>query len=465
MQSFACFLVASCAALTDNADSDFPVVFVDKMLEQRLRAEPGLLKMRNLADSSKGNDDAVKESSSGLLRFSDLEARPGILGSDSVAAEERSRAQAGWDEPCTIRRLPQDERPTSADAFMRKYASTPLILQRNSAMLPQLPRLDAAAAQRTQHTDLVSCLCAPVFGTNFMDTPVDDLATGPYAQSKRMCLWKYGMLLPFVTNGTTAAGGHGTVSNPDLAPRLKFQCRIGSSSGGGKVVQELANSLLTHNGRFWQALGPPVESSVWLSTPHTRTPLHSDPFLQFFSQVHGTKHITLYEAGGFHGSGGSGDGTELSARDSSRENGRAQTLAWGHGGLVNASGFRGVVGKGGDGTCAEQGGCMEGEAAASEGAASGGAARVLQRCLLREGEMLWLPPDYLHDVYTLEPSCSISLRWPKAKVAQAGGKLLINDAGAGGGGQGQEKAQQEKKKKKKKKKQEQKQKKKQEQKK
>lgn len=33
---------------------------------------------------------------------------------------------------------------------------------------------------------------------------------------------------------------------------------------------------------------------LWLSTKHTRTPLHADDQPQFLVQLHGSKHVTLF---------------------------------------------------------------------------------------------------------------------------------------------------------------------------
>ena len=293
--------------------------------------------------------------------------------------DSQSNTTQLWSNKCTVNRL-SDPISNFRD-FLIVNGSQPAIFTPQSGVMPATITSFSAedVAPPAQGSELVSCLCNPRMGTNFHDVK-DEQKKEQY----RYCLWQYGFVAPFVLKGK------GSMSNRHLADRLKFQCRLSQPRDIAHMVNSVLKQLLEsgspQTSSFWHSTpvfwhstpvfwhstpvqdtssfwhSTPVQDTavMWISSPDTRTPLHRDEFEQFLIQLQGTKHVTVSSDPGL------------------------VEQAWAHGGPFNQSLYK-------PSRAPDQAGDQE--------------------CLLRPGEMLWLPFGKLHDVYSLEPSVSITLRY------------------------------------------------------
>ena len=267
--------------------------------------------------------------------------------------DSQSNTTQLWSNKCTVNRL-SDPISNFRD-FLIVNGSQPAIFTPQSGVMPATITSFSAedVAPPAQGSELVSCLCNPRMGTNFHDVK-DEQKKEQY----RYCLWQYGFVAPFVLKGK------GSMSNRHLADRLKFQCRLSQPRDIAHMVNSVLKQLLEsgspQTSSFWHSTPVQDTAVMWISSPDTRTPLHRDEFEQFLIQLQGTKHVTVSSDPGL------------------------VEQAWAHGGPFNQSLYK-------PSRAPDQAGDQE--------------------CLLRPGEMLWLPFGKLHDVYSLEPSVSITLRY------------------------------------------------------
>lgn len=258
-----------------------------------------------------------------------------------------------WRNPCTINRLTEPIRDFAS--FVKANGTEAAIIASGAGVVPPsvTDYLSEEIVPAGKVDDVVSCLCNPGFGTNF-DDDGKKLA-------ERYCLWQFGLVTQYLLEPRGVA--EGAMSNRELADRLRFQCRFSSNAEIAQMVNRVLKQLFESSNplvsRFWESM--PVQQKVimWLSSADTRTPSHTDDYDQVLFQLRGTKHVTV-------------------STDASLEQ-----HPWAHGGPFNRTLYNSV-----------------------------GMTNTERECLLRPGEMLWLPFGLSHDIYSLEPSHTITLRFP-----------------------------------------------------
>ena len=327
-----------------------------------------------------------------------------LLAEHEVAAllAERQAATAGDSSPerqaelrrqdCEVARL---EEPISLQQFLQKYSDTPLILGAQSGVgtlpFPITPQL---IAEMQPAGALSECLCRPQHGTNFDDSPPG----GAIKTQKRTCIWQLPLLLEMILG--QRGGEQPPVTNLDLAEALAFQCRIGDGEleamhgrdpeANRRLLQTILGSLGNDHalgsaaeavaaGSSWWGANLSgrnfVAAVLWVASERTRTPIHADDQPQFLVQLHGQKHVTLFPR-----------------IDNPKESNNLIKAAWGRGGAFNRTAAAAEM--------AEAGVAFGDEA-------PGG----VQRCLLKPGEVLWMPAWTVHDVFSLDGSVALNMRF------------------------------------------------------
>jgi hypothetical protein len=278
---------------------------------------------------------------------------------------------------------------------------------------------------------LCSCLCRPEHGTNFADKP--DKAASESIH-KRHCLWQLPLFMELVLGNssnrelaptkarwwwetadrealledpyqpTEVLAERDFVSNVELAKTLAFQCRIGLGGGANryneKLIIAIVNALGTRDskvGTWVNNLFQPGDRpswwgsnlggsnfhsvSLWLSTANSRTPIHNDEHSQFLVQAHGKKHVTVFPG--------------LSSVFPAASLERVKRIVAARGGPFNVTTTRMD---------------MRNAGISTPWTTTDVSSTVL-RCLLTPGDVLWMPQHLLHDVYSVEPSLSINMRF------------------------------------------------------
>lgn len=363
--------------------SEHPHLFTTPQVYQALAAQPGLLQARNSAGQS-----------TQFLTHEDVQAM-GELG--DLGEQVTAYASSLRDQQCEIPRI--DTR-LSMRQFARKYKSYPAVILPAETGVGRLPFDITPELVASLQPDgaLTQCLCRPEHGTNFQDRPADTSDANVGARRKRYCLWQLPLFVQFILSNSTTPTPYTNpygralvnkldlMSNFELAKRLSFQCRVGAgnfhtgkTTQNKQLLQTLAHSLSApkrgskrswwssalHNDKLFDS------ATLWLSSNTTRTPLHADAKMQFLVQLHGTKHVTLLPA---------------STTDASR----LQEVAAGHGGALNVSML---------------------PAKFLQTRASTPLADEMQQCLLRPGDVLWMQPGVQHDVFALDDSISLNIRF------------------------------------------------------
>jgi len=309
--------------------------------------------------------------------------------------------------------------------FVHRYRFQPVIFtlpQLSPATLKSVPwtRLDWTRPQATEASAaLIRCLCNPIRGSIFHESTEDDIAemllplfleadSTDQLPVTKYCLWETSELMRHFFSGDSATGVRSppTLTNGDVAARLKYQCRVTPSCHGAigtTALRHLSSRVLNLS---WWPLGDALGASgVWLSSADTRTALHHDLYTQFLVQVAGEKRVTLVP----------GAAPSCFAR------------AWLEDGSLHASmeKFARRV---------QQSHCDPGVGAASSFSAFrnhfaeedqriwesrrnplGGSTMDFSSCKLRPGQILWIPPRMPHDVYSESDSFSLSIRFPPAE--------------------------------------------------
>jgi hypothetical protein len=314
--------------------------------------------------------------------------------------------------------IPRVEKRISLSTFMRNYGDAPAVISATLGV-GELPfGLTPDLVEQLQPEGSLSpCLCYPEHGTNFFEHSASDSETYP----KRYCLWQLPHFVELFfgkshsTENRTQIPDAGEVmndeqlvSNLELAKALAFQCRVGvvrfrRDNPGPR--QRLPRTIVNSLGDRKRSYSSPVprreadhhaakdswwgranlddeqhihSAMLWLSTALTRTPMHSDNRMQFLVQLQGRKHVSVYP-----------NTTELSTTEAKR----LKRLAKSHGGPFDPS----VI--------------DEAERSAAAGRGLNLNRHGVQQCLLEPGEVLWLPNGAMHDVFSLEASMSLNMRF------------------------------------------------------
>lgn len=298
-------------------------------------------------------------------------------------------------QPCEIPRI--ESRLSLAD-FMSEYHDTPAILGVGTGIgtlpRPITPRM--IAELQPGPSSLVHCLCNPQHGSNFEDKFLGTAGTGSLQllrnHSKRYCLWQLPLFAElFLGDPSPHAARRENPFVPGqpileeeltahlaLAKALHFQCRVAGSKDGQGLIDGIVNSL-GGGSPWWGAnlRGANFHSAAaWFSTAGSRTPLHIDTETQFLVQLQGEKHVTLFPNMG----------------PSPHEARHLKELAIARGGALNLT----TVGT---------------ELAKLNMSLAEEAPNGAQRCVLRPGEVLWMPLGVHHDIFSFDSSLSLSLRF------------------------------------------------------
>lgn len=349
-----------------------------------------------------------------FLSLDDLSALRS-MASSQVAAKNTPPAAELRKQTCDI---PRVETPISLDDFMLQYGSAPAVISTKAASgvasLP-FPITSKLVKHLQPEGSLSPCLCYPEHGTNFFENqPGTKRHDETSSSTKRYCLWQLPLFIELLFGNKSfpsrltqipetegAMADDQLVANLELATALDFQCRVGvtrfrddAPDPRQRLVRTIVNSLGSDqpaprrgsdrhaaSGSWWGRANlddsKHIHSAMlWLSTARTRTPLHTDNRMQWLVQLQGTKHVTVYP-----------DAAGISASDAIRLKHLANT----YGGPLDPS--------------------LQ-ESAMGEGPAGGNASSLaMQRCLLRPGEVLWLPDGVMHDVFAIDASISLNIRF------------------------------------------------------
>ena len=316
--------------------------------------------------------------------------------------EQHSMASASslWSQACEIPRL--DTR-LPLRQFLRRHKKHRAVIISAETGIGKLPFdiTPEMIANLQSEAALAHCLCRPEHGTNFQNRPADTSDANLGIRSKRYCLWQLPLFATVILGNATEAmtytnpynlalvKEHELLSNPELAKKLAFQCRVGTGnfhsgkmSHNDKLLKTLVHSLGKSNrgdkGSWWGRILEDDKifdsATLWLSSNATRTPLHADAKTQFLVQLQGTKHVTVLP----HGTKGSP---------------RWEYIAASHGGPLNATLLRAEM-------------------------SQTGPADEMQQCLLRPGDILWMQAGVEHDVFALDPSLSLNMRFNQLSASR-----------------------------------------------
>lgn len=354
-----------------------------------------------------------------FLSQDDLSALRSLVDSHR-AAKHAIPAEELRQQVCDI---PRVETPISLNDFMIKYGGAPAVISAMSGVgsLP-FPVTARLIKQLEPERSLTPCLCLPEHGTNFVST---QNAQG--LNPKRYCLWELPLFVELLLgNNRSATDGPAEipdsvgaptddqpVSNLELSQALDFQCRVGvtritDSAGSAdprqRLVRTIVNSLGSTSpaprrgsdrhaaaGSWWGAANLDDEQRIhsawlWLSTALTRTPLHADDQMQWLVQLQGTKLATVYP-----------ETAKISATE-------AQRL------MYKAKAYGGPFVQRRDNTT------QEGATTKSTGSPT------VQRCLLQPGEVLWLPAGVMHDIFAIDASISLNIRFNRLALNTTDGR-------------------------------------------
>lgn len=358
--------------------AEHPHLFTTPQVYQALVAQPSLLQAKNTAGQ------AIQ-----FLTREDVQTLSG-----DIDEQAKAHASSLWDQRCEI---PRVDTRLSLRQFARRYKNYPAVILSAETGIGKLPfRItpDLIASLQPEGA-LTQCLCRPEHGTNFQDRPADTSDANVGDRTKRYCLWQLPLFARTVLsnatettaridhNGQVSVDEHELLSNPELAKSLLFQCRVGAgnfhsgkTTQNKKLVQTIAHSLgkSKRNAKtsWWNSALDDEKNfdsaTLWLSSNFTRTPLHADAKMQFLVQLQGTKHVTLLPA---------------SMRATTT---RLQQIAASHGGAINATLLRAEMSR------------KESD-------------DEMQQCLLRPGEVMWMQPGVEHDVFALDASISLNIRF------------------------------------------------------
>ena len=298
--------------------------------------------------------------------------------------------------------IPRVEMPMSLGDFMLEYGGAPAVISAVSGVgsLP-FPVTARLIKQLEPERSLTPCL-----GTNFASTQNAQGLT-----PKRYCLWELPLFVELLL-GNNRSTTDGPAEIPDsvgaptddleLSQALDFQCRVEATritddAGSGDprlrsirtIVDSLGSTSPTPKrgsdrhaaaGSWWGAANLDDKQHIhsawlWLSTALTRTPLHADDQMQWLVQLQGTKLVTVYP-----------ETAKISATE-------AQRL------MYKAKAYGGPFVQRRDNTTQE--------GPTTENTDS----PTVQRCLLQPGEVLWLPAGVMHDIFAIDASISLNVRF------------------------------------------------------
>lgn len=336
------------------------------------------------------------------------------LADSHRAAKYAIPAEELREQACDI---PRVENPISLDNFMLEYGGAPAVISALSGVGSLPFQVTARLIKQLQPEGSLSpCLCFPKNGTNFFENRPgskrhDETASSP----KRYCLWQLPLFVElFLDHERSTTGGPARipdsaealtddqlVSNLELAQALDFQCRVGvtrfrddNADPRQRLVRTIVNSLGSTSpaprrgadlhaaaGSWWGRANLDDEQYIhsamlWFSTAFTRTPLHSDNRMQWLVQLQGTKHVTVYP-----------NTTEISVTEARR----LKLMANAYGGPFDSTRHDNATNAGPAGE-------------------NVGSSRV-RHCLLQPGEVLWLPDGVMHDIFAIDASLSLNIRF------------------------------------------------------
>lgn len=371
------------SAGTVDASVDMPHLFVVPPLFEKI-----------IQDGKKIVDTQGKGADGSFLTMDDVKAirqaqSRYVKGRKAVAAANEAEL-----ERCDVPRV--DSTKLSFSDFLRRFRHRPAIIHNTgtagaAGSLPFKLTPELVEEQLPQGI-LHPCLCRPQHGSNFHDATSDDDAVKVTAVAeKRYCLWQLPVFFKLLLSNRTRskAAAARLVSNSELARKLPFQCRVGRSGNPQNgplielVVQNLGKATVSPSGSRQSSWWGPLElqrphfdsATLWLSTGGTRTPVHMDHHAQFLVQLQGTKHVTL-----------------LPGLAASRGAARFKDLALARGGMLDMRTIEEELAEAGE---------------VLDDVLPSGA----MRCKLQAGEVLWMPPELHHDVYAMEASISLNVRF------------------------------------------------------